>query len=68
MVDFIEEVLPCDEACELPPGVRVSEVPRPRHKWNDVLVCPNCGRAWLIHKESMDMLRGNPTDAALEGK
>lgn len=23
------------------------EVPRPRHKWNDVICCPECGKAWL---------------------
>lgn len=27
---------------------RIVEVPKPRHAWSDVMVCPACGRAWLI--------------------
>jgi hypothetical protein len=40
--------LPCEQSCDVPPGVTMVEVPVPRHAWTDVLVCPNCGRAWLI--------------------
>lgn len=42
------EKLPCDQQCEVPEGVRLAEVPPPRHHWNDVIVCPDCGRAWLV--------------------
>lgn len=30
---------------------RFHEVPRPRHKWGDVVCCDECGRAWLIAPE-----------------
>lgn len=26
----------------------ISEVPRPRHNWGDVVCCDECGRAWMI--------------------
>ena len=29
-------------------GVRVEKVPTPSHAWRDVVVCPNCGQAWLM--------------------
>lgn len=39
----------CPEKCDVPEGCVLHPVPRPRHKWDDVLVCPNegCGRAFL---------------------
>lgn len=41
--------LPCEAHCQVPEGVKLFPVPVPRHKWGDVVVCPNgCGRAWLI--------------------
>lgn len=42
--------LPCDEKCYVPPNVDMTEVPRPRHAWSDIAICPNCGRAWLMRK------------------
>lgn len=39
-----EEILPLLEARD----IRVEEVPRPRHAWNDVVPCQRCGRAWLL--------------------
>ena len=38
----------CDEQCEVPIDIELTEIPRPRHAWPDVLVCPNCGRAFLL--------------------
>lgn len=35
-----------------PPGVEAREVPRPRSKWRDVIVCDQCGRAWLIMRRN----------------
>lgn len=29
-------------------GIKVEEVPRPRHAWTDVVCCTKCGRAWLL--------------------
>jgi hypothetical protein len=42
--------LPCPRQCDVPEGVVLRGVPRPRHAWGDVLPCPyaDCGRAWLI--------------------
>ncbi|MFB6776531.1 hypothetical protein ACFCX0_03660 [Streptomyces sp. NPDC056352] len=39
----------CEQQCEIPAGVRLAEVPRPRHDWGDVFQCPNegCGRSFL---------------------
>ncbi|MEU0393844.1 hypothetical protein ABZ208_13875 [Streptomyces sp. NPDC006208] len=40
----------CAERCEIPEGVQLAEVPRPRHDWGDVVHCPNdgCGRSFLV--------------------
>lgn len=40
----------CDQECEVPDGVDLREVPRPRHAWGDVVACPNdgCERAFLV--------------------
>jgi hypothetical protein len=40
----------CPQHCEIPGGVELSEVPRPRHAWGDVLNCPNdgCERSFLV--------------------
>lgn len=44
--------LPCDERCEVPADLEMSEVPPPRHAWDGVVRCPNngCGRWWLIRR------------------
>lgn len=41
--------LDCAEKCEIPSGVNLTEVPRPRHAWSDVLNCPNddCERSFI---------------------
>lgn len=44
----------CDEKCVVPPGERLGEVPPSRHKWNDVLVCPYCGRQFLRYPPSTE--------------
>lgn len=46
----------CAEQCEIPDGVELREVPRPRHAWGDVLNCPNdgCERSFLVVKEAAD--------------
>lgn len=40
----------CQQSCEVPKGQTLSEVPRPRHAWPDILCCPHggCGRAFLV--------------------
>lgn len=45
--DVLVDKIDCDEGCEIPPGVRLVRVPRPRHAWRDVLVCPHCGDAFF---------------------
>lgn len=37
----------CEQRCDVPSGMTLSEVPRPRHAWSDALPCPNCGRCFL---------------------
>lgn len=39
----------CAEQCEIPDGVQLVEVRRPRHAWGDVFNCPNdgCGRSFM---------------------
>lgn len=39
----------CAEQCTIPEGIRLVEVPRPRHTWGDVFNCPNdnCGRSFM---------------------
>lgn len=29
-------------------GLEIKEVPMPRHAWDDVVICPNCNRAFLL--------------------
>lgn len=43
----------CSEQCEIPDGVDLAEVPRPRHAWSDVINCPNdgCGKSFLVVKQ-----------------
>ncbi|MFF9097598.1 hypothetical protein ACF1AX_31310 [Streptomyces sp. NPDC014802] len=42
--------LDCREQCEIPEGVELVEVPRPRHAWSDILNCPNegCGKSFAV--------------------
>lgn len=44
----------CAEQCEVPTGVTLREVPRPRHAWGDVANCPNegCGKSFLVVTEA----------------
>jgi len=35
-------------------GIKVEEVPRPRHAWGDVLCCNECGRAWMLMPRASD--------------
>lgn len=28
----------------------IEEVPPPRHAWGDVIICPDCGRAWIFKR------------------
>jgi hypothetical protein len=32
--------------------ITAHEVPPPRHKWDDVNVCNECGKAWLISRKT----------------
>ena len=41
----------CDEGCDVPAGLVMAPVPRPRHARSDVLACPNCERAFIIYKK-----------------
>lgn len=57
MSEVEEEVLAqtiCPDGCLAPEGVEVTEVPRPRHAWSDVFVCPNepCERAFMIKRRT----------------
>lgn len=42
----------CPLKCDVPAGKTLTPVPRPRHAWADVIVCPNteegCDRAFII--------------------
>lgn len=40
----------CEEGCDVPEGLVLAPVPRPRHRWGDVMPCPNCDRAFLVVK------------------
>lgn len=48
MTKWLTSTIDCAEKCVVPPGKMLSEVPKPRHVWNDVLVCPWCDRAFLV--------------------
>lgn len=39
----------CEQSCEIPEGIGLIDVPRPRHAWGDVLLCPHdgCERAFM---------------------
>lgn len=37
-----------------PEAINISEVPRPRHNWGDVMICDQCGRAWLFQRQPLD--------------
>ena len=52
----------CAEQCEIPEGVHLVEVPRPRHAWSDVFNCPNdnCGRSFMVKQAGHN---AGPTDA-----
>jgi hypothetical protein len=40
----------CQLKCVVPEGVELTPVPKPRHNWGDVAVCPHpgCDRAFLL--------------------
>jgi hypothetical protein len=46
MTDHID----CAQQCDIPDGVQLTEVPRPRHAWSDILNCPNegCERSFMV--------------------
>jgi len=46
------KTLSCPLNCSMPPGVEMVEVPRPRHAWTDIAICPNegCGKCFLMVK------------------
>lgn len=46
----------CPEQCEIPEGVNLVEVPRPRHAWGDVFNCPNdgCERSFMIRQDDTE--------------
>lgn len=35
-------------------GITVEEIPLPKQPWSDVIVCPRCGRAWLLMPRDND--------------
>lgn len=48
--------IPCgqfDGGCNVDAGTVLIPIPRPRHNWGDVIVCPNdgCDRAFLVWKD-----------------
>lgn len=46
----------CPQQCGIPEGVSLHEVPAPRHRWADVVICPNdgCERAFLVTRGADD--------------
>ena len=38
----------CDLRCEVPAGKKLFPVPKPRHAWGDIIVCPHCDAAFLV--------------------
>lgn len=48
----------CEEHCEVPEGVTMTEVPRPRHAWSDIIHCPWCPRSFLWHREEREPFIG----------
>jgi len=42
----------CEQKCDVPDGVTLYPVPRPRHNWTDCLHCPNCERSFMVMKRS----------------
>ena len=58
------DTLPCEHDCEVPEGVVLTEVPRPRHAWNDLLVCPDCERAWMVVAQPDPTIVESPVDAS----
>ena len=45
--------LDCAQACTIPDGVDLVEMPRARHACGDVLNCPNdgCGRSFMVKEQ-----------------
>jgi hypothetical protein len=52
MTEWITKEIGCDQKCAVPPGMALAPVPKPRHAWGDIIVCPNCDAAFLIKKVS----------------
>lgn len=50
------ERIDCLQQCEIPEGVDLVEVPRPRHAWGDVLNCPNdgCERSFMARETAVE--------------
>lgn len=46
----LQNHITCPEQCDVPDGVTLREVPRPRHAWGDVFNCPNddCDRSFMV--------------------
>ena len=42
----------CPLRCQIPDDWNLTQVPRPRHNWDDVIICPNtedcCNAAFLV--------------------
>jgi hypothetical protein len=53
MTDWLTDQIDCAERCTIPEGKQFVRVPTPRHKWNDILRCPNCGDCFLIRPISL---------------
>lgn len=47
MDDRLTGVIDCSSRCMIPAGVTLVRVPKPRHAWSDVIVCPICDSAFL---------------------
>lgn len=46
----------CPRDCEVPEGVTLKMVPKPRHAWSDVVGCPygDCERFYLVIKDTTE--------------
>lgn len=40
-------VINCTSRCIISNGTALTRVPKPRHAWPDVIVCPMCGDTFL---------------------
>jgi hypothetical protein len=57
MPELMRNYINCERQCEIPDGKVLSDIIRPRHRWIDVVDCPNegCGRTFLVMDEDTEV-------------